>query len=497
MVSEDPPSVETENQNGKNQDSSSGNQGNQIFPDFGAWMLVKRNFRRKKGMNNQGNIEGMIGQDLPNNQEREYEDDMPTNANGSRFITLNEEGINSSAKNSMQEEAIIASSGPEASKALIVNNKSQIIQKKVLRAGAGKNPQSGKMGPFNKVGPQGSEKGLKPNPKMIIKNPSSSLEASKSIVTVSPTKKSRETNDMEGVVMEYMRKLQREQNEAFVAMKQVATGRKGFVVRNNPLLMNASSSDSHMKIKAVRSPGKDLDRPPDESMIDSGGKKIKERDLSLGKQNASQGLIPRCNVVAGDSPILFCLNLRKEYSANFIILLEPQISGSRGVRIRNNIRFDSSFIVEANGRSGGIWCLWDSGTWKIDVLDHNSQMVHLKVVGGDSTPWLLSVVYGSPHRVNRRILWSNLRSLAGNITIHWCLLGDFNATLHDYERRGGSTNVVHSACPDFQSCISDCGLIDLGFVGWPFTWRRGNIVDRLDRGLSNLEWQLSFLEAFV
>ncbi|RYR10118.1 hypothetical protein Ahy_B05g078586 [Arachis hypogaea] len=354
MVFEDPPSVETENQNGKNQDPSGGNQGNQISPDFGPWMLVKRNFRRKKGMNNQGKIGGMIGQDLPNNQEREYEDDMPTNANGSRFITLNEEGINSSAKNSMQEEAIIASSGPEASKALIVNNKSQIIQKKSYGLVQVK-IHSGKMGPFNKVGPQGSEKGLKPNPKIVIKNPSSSPEASKSIVTVSPTKKSRETNDMEGVVMEYMRKLQREQNEAFVAMKQVATGHEGSVVRNNSLLMNASSSDSHMDIEAVRSPGKDLDRPPDE---------------------------------------------------------KPQISRSRGVWIRNNIGFGSSFIVEANGRSGGIWCLWDSG--------------------------------------------------------------DFNATLHDYERRGGSTNVVHSACPDFQSCISDCRLIDLSFVGWPFTWRRGN-----------------------
>ncbi|RYR05146.1 hypothetical protein Ahy_B06g085003 [Arachis hypogaea] len=236
MVSEDPPFVETENQNGKKQDSSGGNQGNQISPDFGSWMLVKRNFRWNKGMNNQGKIGGMIGQDLPNNQEREYEEDMPTNANASR-----------------------------------------------------KNPQSGKMGPFNKVGPQGSEKWLKPNPKMIIKNPSSSPEASKSIVTVSPTKKSRETNDMEGVVMEYMQKLQREQNEAFVAMKQVATGREGFVVRNNPLLMNASSSDSHMEIEAVRSPGKDLDRPPDESMIDSGGRKIKEGDLSLGKQNGKLG----------------------------------------------------------------------------------------------------------------------------------------------------------------------------------------------------------------
>ncbi|RYR59514.1 hypothetical protein Ahy_A05g025407 [Arachis hypogaea] len=293
MISEDPPSVETENRNGKNQDSSGGNQGNQISPDFGPWMLVKR-----------------------------------------------------------------------------------------------KNPQSGKMGPFNKVGSQGSEKGLKPNPKMIIKNPTFSPEASKSIVTVSPTKKSRETNDMEGVVMEYMRKLQREQNEAFVAMKQIATGREDFVVRNNPLLMNASSSNSHMEIEAVRSPGKDLDRPPDESMIDSGGKKIKERDLSLGKQNGKSGvrvsypgvtlslvtplsffLLVIMNVIywncRGASSKFFhslIRDLRKEYSANFTILLEPQISGSRGVRIRNNIGFDSSFIVEANGRSGGIWCLWDSGT---------------------------------------------------------------------------------------------------------------------------------------
>ncbi|QHO24945.1 uncharacterized protein DS421_12g376770 [Arachis hypogaea] len=31
--------------------------------------------------------------------------------------------------------------------------------------------------------------------------------------------------------------------------------------------------------------------------------------------------------------------------------------------------------------------------------------------------------------------------------------------------------------------------------GWPYTWRRGNLVERLDRDLSNLEWQLTFSEA--
>ncbi|RYR79610.1 hypothetical protein Ahy_A01g004421 [Arachis hypogaea] len=30
---------------------------------------------------------------------------------------------------------------------------------------------------------------------------------------------------------------------------------------------------------------------------------------------------------------------------------------------------------------------------------------------------------------------------------------------------------------------------------WPITWKRGNLAERLDRGLSNLDWQLKFLES--
>ncbi|RYR72292.1 hypothetical protein Ahy_A02g006492 [Arachis hypogaea] len=73
---------------------------------------------------------------------------------------------------------------------------------------------------------------------------------------------------------------------------------------------------------------------------------------------------------------------------------ETHISGSRVEAIKNKTEFDSSFMVEANGHLGDIWCL----------------------------------------------------------------------------------------------------LVDLGYLGWPYTWRRGNLVERLDRGLSNLEWQLTFSE---
>ncbi|KAL1325061.1 hypothetical protein AAHE18_13G134300 [Arachis hypogaea] len=74
-------------------------------------------------------------------------------------------------------------------------------------------------------------------------------------------------------------------------------------------------------------------------------------------------------------------DIRREYDANFLILLETHISGTKGEYVRNKIRLDSSFVVEPTGHSGGIWCLWDSSTWKVDVIQHNRQIVHPKLTG--------------------------------------------------------------------------------------------------------------------
>ncbi|KAK9669065.1 hypothetical protein RND81_13G106800 [Saponaria officinalis] len=46
---------------------------------------------------------------------------------------------------------------------------------------------------------------------------------------------------------------------------------------------------------------------------------------------------------------------------------------------------------------------------------------------------------------------------------------------------------------DFRSPINDCGLLDLGYVGDPFTWwnkqsEPNNIYERLDRALVNPDW---------
>lgn len=45
--------------------------------------------------------------------------------------------------------------------------------------------------------------------------------------------------------------------------------------------------------------------------------------------------------------------------------------------------------------------------------------------------------------------------------------------------------------------MQDCALIDAGFQGDPFTWKKGNMEVRLDRCIINLAWRIRFKQAFI
>ena len=57
-------------------------------------------------------------------------------------------------------------------------------------------------------------------------------------------------------------------------------------------------------------------------------------------------------------------------------------------------------------------------------------------------------------------------------------VGDFNEALLLTEQHGG--NLQSSAQMDeFRECLADCGLADMGYFGFPFTWdnrREGAVV---------------------
>lgn len=63
-----------------------------------------------------------------------------------------------------------------------------------------------------------------------------------------------------------------------------------------------------------------------------------------------------------------------------------------GVIIKR-IGLNGSFVQEAKGQSGGIWCLWDQALWKVDILGNSTQHVHMRVWWKNEAPWFLKAVY--------------------------------------------------------------------------------------------------------
>ena len=45
---------------------------------------------------------------------------------------------------------------------------------------------------------------------------------------------------------------------------------------------------------------------------------------------------------------------------------------------------------------------------------------------------------------------------------------------------------------DFRNCLGECGLEDMGYIGDRFTWRSGEIRERLDRVVCNVKWSNKF-----
>ncbi|KAM1493526.1 hypothetical protein PS1_025674 [Malus domestica] len=80
------------------------------------------------------------------------------------------------------------------------------------------------------------------------------------------------------------------------------------------------------------------------------------------------------------------------------------------------------------------------------------------------------------------------RGIAGANYLEPCLImGDFNDVLLESEKDGGNMRMATSMT-SFRNFVTTSWLLDLGFEGYPFTWRNrrdeGFIQERIDQALA-------------
>ncbi|GJY71047.1 uncharacterized protein Tco_0474750 [Tanacetum coccineum] len=157
--------------------------------------------------------------------------------------------------------------------------------------------------------------------------------------------------------------------------------------------------------------------------------------------------------------------------------------------------------------SNGVMCVKDSRIilgWNPDIVDiviisSSDQVMHTGIYfKADKKEMFCSFVYTHNRYQHRRELWNNLIIHKAYVRNRpWCLMGDFNASLHIDDKSVGSS-YVDTAMRNFQDCVAEVEVTDINSSGLRFTWNqkpRGTdgLLKKIDRIMANLEFNMSFV----
>lgn len=177
---------------------------------------------------------------------------------------------------------------------------------------------------------------------------------------------------------------------------------------------------------------------------------------------------------------------------HLVFLMETRLKDDEMERIRVRCGFLSGLSVACSGhgreRAGGLALIWNG---PINIAITSYSLNHIMGKGEDDEsdePWFFAGIYGFPEENQRRSTWNLIRDIATQVSERWICFGDINDTLSLDEKKGGNSRSFEQLNVG-RRAVEECGLQDLGFMGYLFTLSNGRqgeeqIQCRLDRAFA-------------
>ena len=157
-----------------------------------------------------------------------------------------------------------------------------------------------------------------------------------------------------------------------------------------------------------------------------------------------------------------------KFAPTVLCIVETQISGVRVEAFASTLGFDNSYVVNSQGRSGGIGIFWNNAT-KLEILGDSCYHIDAKIEEAGQDPWRITCVYGEAQTHLRHQTWDLMKGISTVSNLPWLCFGDFNEVLRPEEHEGVA-NRSNAQIQGFRDAVDIYMLMDIGYQGrfWTF-----------------------------
>lgn len=154
---------------------------------------------------------------------------------------------------------------------------------------------------------------------------------------------------------------------------------------------------------------------------------------------------------------------------HLVFLMETRLKEDVMLRIKVRHGFNSGLFVDCHGhgreRFSGLAPMWTDQVY-ITITSYSLKHIFGKAEDEESGSRGSFLAFMGSRRKRTLDL---IKALAGQVFNKWICFGDINDTLSGEEKKGGNPRSFEDLNLG-RSTIADCGLQDLRFIGYPFTW---------------------------
>lgn len=133
-----------------------------------------------------------------------------------------------------------------------------------------------------------------------------------------------------------------------------------------------------------------------------------------------------CRGLARTSFIRVMKQLIKMHNPSIVALLETRTVAEHATKIVKKLGYTSSIVVDPYGFSGDMCLLWNEDEVEIQSTSQSRWSVHGVVTAKFRKPWILSSIYASTNKANKKRVWDEMNGIAGIQNAKWMVMGDLN-----------------------------------------------------------------------